>query len=109
MSRVETNLTDAEWEAKFNGPRQALLERLFGKTPCPVSDLSPVVRVVDKNFGTGKSFMDQDYVRITHPMNANTDGLEQYTAQIQRNGGRLVVKMTASKLDELKEVPAPVK
>lgn len=74
MARNETSLSDAEWEAKFNGPRKALIERLFGKTPCPVTDISPVVRVIDKNFGTGKSFMDPDYVRITVPMNA---GLER--------------------------------
>lgn len=38
MSNV--NLTDAEWEAKFNGPRDRLLKKIFGDTACPAKDPS---------------------------------------------------------------------
>lgn len=32
MARGDTILSDAEWEAKFNGPRDRLLKKIFGDT-----------------------------------------------------------------------------
>ena len=40
MSNVNSILTDAEWEAKFNGPRDRLLKKIFGDAACPAKDPS---------------------------------------------------------------------
>lgn len=104
MSRTETTLSDAEWEAKFNGPRNALIKRLFGDKLCPVTDISPVYRVIDKDWGkTGPSANFMNRVRITNPMNVSTEGLENH-----RSGHRMVKKVSLAEL-EIDKLVAPVK
>ena len=42
-------MTDAEWEAKWNGPRDRLLKEKFSNVPCDIKDISPVTRITDVN------------------------------------------------------------
>lgn len=60
MSNNGTNLTDAEWEAKINGPRDRLLKEIFGDIPCPVADISPKAVIKDENWEKKEDFMTSD-------------------------------------------------
>lgn len=84
-------MADAEWEAKWNGPRERLFKKLFNQTPCDIKDVSPMTRVTDVNWYAKKDFMAKPDNRITCPMNSDTVGLDEINRQLTENHGRLVV------------------
>lgn len=84
-------MTDAEWEAKWNGPRDRLLKEKFSNVPCDIKDISPVTRITDVNWEKKIDFMAKPDNRITHPMNSDTIGLDEINRQLAENNGRLVV------------------
>lgn len=102
MSKAATEMTDGEWEAKFNGPRDRLLKKIFGDTPCPVSDLSPKTTV-------GLSEKKTDKARVYKNMAAeDTRWLAEWNEQM-RTTGKVVKKITQEKLSELGLKTEPVK
>lgn len=108
MAKNDTNLTDAEWEEKFNGPRDQLLKRIFGDTPCPVGDISPKLSVKDKNWEKKEDFMTSTRPRITAPLNADLRGLAEWNEQMQKTG-KIVTAIRDDQLAELKAKPEPIK
>lgn len=108
MAKNDTNLSEAEWEAKFNGPRDRLLKEIFGDTPCPVKDISPKVAFQDKNWEKKNDFMASDRPRILKNMNADTRGIAEWNEQM-RSSGRVVSVMRNEQLADLKAKPEPVK
>lgn len=106
MSKTDTELTDREWEAKSAGPRKALLKRIFGDTPCKVADISPKTVVKDENWEEGKSFMEIDNHRVYKQL--DTTGLAELNRQLQKDG-RVVLKMRAEQLKDLRAKAEPVK
>jgi len=40
MAGVQNSMSDAEWEAKFNGPRDRLLKKIFGDSKTSESSKS---------------------------------------------------------------------
>ena len=108
MANAESNLTDAEWEAKFNGPRDALLKEIFGDTPCPIKDISPKVAFRDKNWERNEDFMASSKQRILKNMNPNMAGIAEWNEQM-RNSGKIVKVISSSELGDLKAKPDPVK
>jgi len=98
MGSVTTNLTDAEWEEKFNSPRERLFKEIFGDKKCEVKDLSPKVVIEDKNFGNSeKDFMAKPENRVTVPMNSDMCGVRERNEQLMR-GGRIETKVAAEDL-----------
>ena len=108
MAKTESNLTDAEWEAKFNGPRDRLLKEIFGDTPCPVADISPKVVIKDKNWEKKEDFMASDRPRIHKIMNADARGVAEWNEQM-RSTGRVTTVIRDEQLADLKAKPEPVK
>lgn len=107
MPKIESNLTDAEWEAKFNGPRDALLKEIFGDTPCEVKDLSPKVSFTDPNWGKKNAdFMVAGRPRVYKPL--DTNGLAEWNEQL-RTSGKIITKAREEDLENLKAKPEPVK
>lgn len=109
MSKNDASLTDSEWEAEFNGPRERLLKQIFGNIPCPVKDLSPRVIIKDENWTKGIDFMKSDKPRILNNSgNSDTRGIAEWNAQMH-NGGRIVSVMRDDQLSKLAEKPKPIK
>lgn len=109
MTKNDTSLTDAEWEAKFNGPRDALFKEIFGDTPCPVADISPKTVVVDANWGkTNADFMVAGRPRVYKSMNSNAQEIAKWNEQL-RTSGKIITKALEEDLENLKEKPEPVK
>lgn len=110
MQNANSNLSDAEWEAKFNGPRDRLLKKIFGDEACQVKDLSPKVTITDENWESGKDFMASKEPRITNPMNMSFEGVQKINEQLH-NGGRIERVMSCEDLqkDVNKAKPEPVK
>lgn len=106
MSNNDTNLTDAEWEAKFNGPRDRLLKEKFGDTPCPVADISPKVVIKDENWEKNEDFMASNRHRIHKSMDMT--GLAEWNEQMRKNG-RITTVIREDQLESLKARPEPVK
>lgn len=71
MARSETELTEAEWDAKWKGPRDRLLKEVFGDAPCPVTDVSPRIQEIDENWDKKIDFMASSKPRMTNPLNMN--------------------------------------
>jgi len=109
MLKNESNLTDAEWEAEFNGPRDALLKKIFGDTPCEVKDISPKVSFTDPNWGKKNAdFMADGHPRIYKNMNVDTRGIVEWNEQM-RTSGKIITKAREEDLGNLKAKPEPVK
>ena len=108
MSKTESNLTDAEWEAKFNGPRDRLLKEIFGDIQCPVADISPKVVIEDKNWEKKEDFMASDRPRIYKNMNSDSRGVAEWNEQM-RSTGRVTTVIQDEQLADLKAKPEPVK
>ncbi len=108
MTKNDTSLTDAEWEAKFNGPRDRLLKEIFGDTPCPIADISPKVVIKDKNWEKKEDFMASDRPRIHENMNSDSHGVAEWNAQM-RSTGRVTTVIRDEQLASLKAKPEPVK
>lgn len=109
MSKTESNLTDAEWEAKFNGPRDRLLKEIFGDTPCEVKDISPKVSFTDPNWGKKNAdFMIAGRTRAHKNMNVDTRGLAMWNEQL-RTSGKIITKAPEEDLENLKAKLEPVK
>ena len=108
MSNNDINLTDAEWEAKFNGPRDRLLKEIFGDTQCPAADISPKVIIQDKNWKKKEDFMESDSPRIHENMNSDSCGVAELNEQM-RSTGRVTTVIRDEQLADLKAKPEPVK
>ena len=108
MSNNDINLTDAEWEAKFNGPRDRLLKEIFGDTQCPAADISPKVAIKDKNWEKKEDFMASDHPRIYKNMNSDFRGVAEWNEQM-RSAGRVTTVIRDEQLADLKEKPEPAK
>ena len=108
MSNNDTNLTDAEWEAKFNGPSDRLLKEIFGDTPCPVADISPKVVIEDKNWEKKEDFMASDRPRIHENMNSDSRGVAKWNEQMHKSG-RITTVISEDQLENLKAKPELVK
>lgn len=109
MSKTESNLTDAEWEAKFNSPRDRLLKEIFGDTPCEVRDISPKVSFTDPNWGKKNAdFVSSGRPRVHKNMNVDTHGIALWNEQM-RTSGKIVTKARKEDLENLKAKPEPVK
>lgn len=107
MPKTESNLTDAEWEAKFNGPRDRVLKEIFGDTPCEVKDISPKVIFTDANWEKKNAdFMITGRPRVYKPL--DTNGLAEWNEQM-RTSGKIVTKVREEDLENLKAKPEPVK
>lgn len=103
MSKNTTEMTDSEWEAKFNGPRDRLLKKIFGDVPCPVSDLSPKTVICSSE----KKSKNESRV-YKSPMMEDTRWLAEWNEQM-RTTGKVVKKITPDKLAELGVKTEPVK
>lgn len=90
-------MTDAEWNEKFNGPRDRLMTKIFGDTPCPATDLSPKTIITDKNWEKKKDFMTSSEPRVTNPMNMPMEGAKWFNEQIHANRGKII---SAMKIEE---------
>ena len=108
MSNNDINLTDAEWEAKFNGPRDRLLKEIFGDTQCPAADISPKVAIKDKNWEKKEDFMASDRPRIHENMNSDSRGVAKWNEQMHKSG-RITTVITEDQLENLKAKPELVK
>ena len=86
MAKTDTNLTDAEWEEKFSGPRNRLLKEIFGDTPCPIVDISPKVIIKDNNWEKKEDFMASNHPRIHTNMNSGSCGIAEWNEQMQKTG-----------------------
>ena len=96
MSMTETSLSNEEWEALYNKPREALFARIFGDKMCKITDISPKVIVTDKNWNSGKSWMDQ--LRITDPMNNDHEWVGYYNQLLHDNNGVMVTVVDSFKV-----------
>lgn len=108
MTKTESNLADAEWEAKFNDPRDRLLKEIFDGTPCPVADISPKVVIKDENWDKNEDFMASDRPRIHKSMNSDSRGIAEFNEQMRKTG-RITTVIHDEQLANLKAKPEPVK
>jgi len=90
--KAETTLTDAEWEEKFNSPRNQLLKEIFGDTPCQVKDISPKVVIKDENWDRGNDFMVNGRPRIHKNSNSDLCSVARWNDQM-RSTGKIVSQM----------------
>ena len=107
MAKPDNAMTDAEWEAKFSGPRDRLFKKIFGEIdPAKIAEAE-------------KEASEIEHVTTVQEMRANREKMSgiptdpwvgQYNVQRRVNNGRIVTYVDDKKLkDECKEVPAPVK
>lgn len=101
MSMTAAEMTDREWEEKFNDPRDRLLKKIFGDVPCPVSDLSPKTVVHNASKKRGPRV-------YRSPMMDDTPWIVDWNEQM-RTTGKSVKKITQDKLAELGVKIDPVK
>ena len=89
-------MTDAERIAKMTDKKNRILAEIFGNDSTSVP-VSPEVekRVVDKNWNSGKSWMDQ--IRITIPMNNDMQYVGYYNDLIHKNNGVMVTVVDSFK------------
>ena len=104
----ETTLSDAEWEEKFNTPRNRLLKEIFGDTSCPVKDISPKVLIKDENWNKGNDFMVDSRPRFYKSSNSELGQIASWNDQM-RTSGKIVSQVKDEPPASLKEKLEPVK
>ena len=104
----ETTLSDAEWEEKFNTPRNRLLKEIFGDTSCPVKDISPKVVIKDENWDRGNDFMVNRRPRFYKSSNSEFGQIASWNDQM-RTSGKIVSQVEDESSASLKEKPELVK
>ena len=99
-------MTDSEWEAKFNGPRDKLFERLFGKL-----DPKKVKEAEDKANAIEHTTTVQEMIAKRRAIKGmpNDPWLGEYNRRLHEGNGKIVTKIDEEKLKELKEIPEPIK
>lgn len=99
-------MTDSEMEDKFNGPRDRLFEKIFGKLdPKKVKEAEEKANAVECTT-TLQEMAAKNRASKGMPTNP---WLGEYNRRLHAGNGKIVTKISENQLNDLKEVPDPIK
>ena len=106
MAKTTDALGETELEEKFNGPRERLFEKLFGKIdPKKIAEAEKKASEIEHT--TTVQEMIAKRRKITGM--PYDPWLGEYNRQKRIGNGKIVTKIDEEALKELKEVPNPIK
>lgn len=106
MANAVDAVGDTEWESKFNGPRERLHEKIFGKiSPEKIAEAEKKASEIEHT--TTVQEMIAKRRKITGM--PYDPWLGEHNRQKRIGNGKIVTKIDEEVLKELKEVPDPIK